>query len=61
MLVIAGAEDRITTAPVVRQVAIEWGRVQKFENHARWVLGESGWQDSAQHLGSWPTTIAEAP
>ena len=56
VLVIAGAEDRITPASVVRRVAKKYKSVstyKEFENHAHWVLGEPGWQEVAGHVKDW--------
>ncbi len=56
VLVVAGAEDRITPASVVRQVAKKYQAVsvyKEFENHAHWVLGEPGWQDVAGYVKDW--------
>ena len=46
ILVIAGKQDRITQAWVVRQVARKYkGTAYKeYPDHAHWVLGEPGWQ-----------------
>jgi pimeloyl-ACP methyl ester carboxylesterase len=56
VLVIAGAQDRITPASVVRQVAKKYGTVatyQEFENHAHWVVGEPGWEEIAACVADW--------
>jgi alpha-beta hydrolase superfamily lysophospholipase len=56
VLVIAGAEDRITPASVVRKVAKKYKSVstyKEFENHAHWVLGEPGWQEVAGYVKDW--------
>lgn len=56
MLVIAGAEDRITPASVVRRVAKKYRAVatyREFDNHAHWVVAESGWQDIAEYVTAW--------
>ncbi len=56
VLVIAGAEDRITPASVVRKVAAKYGAVstyKEFEGHAHWVVGEPGWEDIAQYIYDW--------
>ena len=56
VLVIAGAEDRITPAAVVRQVAKKYKAVstyKEFENHAHWVVAEPGWQDISEYVAGW--------
>jgi pimeloyl-ACP methyl ester carboxylesterase len=56
MLVIAGSEDRITPASVVKKVAYKYKAVstyKKFPNHAHWVVGESGWKEIAKYIDAW--------
>lgn len=56
VLVVAGAEDRITPAPVVRKVADKYKHVssyKEFTNHAHWVIGEPGWQEIAEYILDW--------
>jgi pimeloyl-ACP methyl ester carboxylesterase len=56
VLVVAGAQDRITPASVVRKVAKKYKGVstyKEFENHAHWVLGEPGWQEVAGYVKDW--------
>ncbi len=56
VLVVAGAEDRITPASVVRKVARKYDAVstyKEFENHAHWVIGEPCWQDIAGYVSKW--------
>lgn len=56
VLVIAGAEDRITPASVVKQVANKYGAVstyKEFEGHSHWVVGEPGWEEIAQYIDDW--------
>lgn len=56
VLVIAGAEDRITPASVVRQVAKKYKAVstyKEFGNHAHWVVAEPGWQEIAEYVAGW--------
>ena len=56
VLVIAGAEDRITPASVVRQVANKYKAVstyKEFANHAHWVIAEPGWQEIAEYVSDW--------
>jgi pimeloyl-ACP methyl ester carboxylesterase len=56
VLVIAGAQDRITPASVVRQVAGKYrarAAYREFANHAHWLLAEPGWQEVAEDVGDW--------
>ena len=54
VLVISGAEDRITPASVVKNVARKYRAAYKeFPNHAHWVLSEPGWEDIAGYVGDW--------
>lgn len=56
VLVIAGAEDRITPALVVQQVAKKYKAVstyKEFPNHAHWVVAEPGWQEIAKYVSDW--------
>jgi non-heme chloroperoxidase len=55
MLVIAGKEDRITPAPVVKKVAHKYkdAAFKMFDDKAHWVLGEPGWQDVAAYVSGW--------
>ena len=59
VLVIAGKEDRITPASVVRNVAEKYKSVstyKEFEHHAHWVVAEPGWQDVAGYAEEWLKT-----
>jgi non-heme chloroperoxidase len=56
VLVVAGAEDRITPASVVRKVANKYKGVstyKQFENHTHWVIGEPGWEEIAAFVYDW--------
>ncbi|WP_319408042.1 alpha/beta hydrolase [uncultured Desulfosarcina sp.] len=58
VLVVAGAQDRITPASVVRKVAQKYKAVstyKEFENHAHWVVAEPLWQEVAEYIGGWLT------
>lgn len=64
VLVIAGAEDRMTPASVVRRVARKYKAVatyKEFENHAHWVVGEPRWQEVAEYIGDWLRPLRTAP
>ena len=56
VLVIAGAQDRITPASVVRKVADKYKAVstyQEFAGHAHWVVSEPGWPEIAEYIANW--------
>ena len=56
VLVISGAEDRITPASVVKNVAKKYKNVstyKEFVNNAHWVIGEPGWQEIADYVSDW--------
>ncbi len=56
ILVIAGAEDRLTPASVVRKVAKKYADVstyKEFEDHAHWVIQEPGWEEIAEFIFGW--------
>ncbi|MCK4911202.1 MAG: alpha/beta hydrolase [Thermodesulfovibrionales bacterium] len=56
VLVVAGAEDRITPASTVRKVAGKYADVSTYmemEGHAHWIMGEPGWQDVADEVATW--------
>jgi pimeloyl-ACP methyl ester carboxylesterase len=56
VLVIAGAQDRITPASVVRKVAEKYKGVstyKEFPNHAHWVVGEPGWEEITEYISDW--------
>ena len=63
VLVIAGAQDRITPASVVRQVAQKYKAVstyKEFGNHAHWVVAEPGWQEVAGYTAGWLKQVLPA-
>ena len=54
MLVIGGAQDRITPVSVVRRVGEEAvSTYREFENHAHWVIAEPGWEEIAEYVSNW--------
>ena len=56
VLVIAGSQDKITPASVVRKVAIKYGSLatfKEFPDHAHWVVDEPGWQEVAEYAAGW--------
>lgn len=56
-LTVAGTQDHITPASVVRRVAKKYrnkgGDFKEFSNHAHWVLGEPGWEEVAEFCLKW--------
>jgi pimeloyl-ACP methyl ester carboxylesterase len=53
VLVVSGAQDRITPVSVVRKVAEKYNEVStymEFSNHAHWVIGEPGWEEIAEYI-----------
>lgn len=57
ILVIAGAQDRITPASAVRQVAKKYkATYREFDNHAHWVLSEPNWQEITEYANDWLKT-----
>jgi len=56
VLVVAGTQDRITPAWVTRHVARKYASVstfREFQAHAHWLIGEPGWSEVAEYVGSW--------
>lgn len=56
VVVVAGAQDRITPASVVRQVARKYKAVstyREFEGHSHWIMAEPRWQEVADYVGAW--------
>ena len=56
VLVVAGAQDRITPTSVVRRVARKYKAVstyKEFENHAHWVVAAPRWQEVAEYVVAW--------
>jgi len=56
VLVVAGGQDRITPAAVVRKLEKKYramGRYKEFPEHAHWILAEPGWQDVAGYIHGW--------
>ena len=56
VLVVAGGQDRIVPASVVRQVANKYQAVstyKEFENQAHMVVTQPGWQEVAEHVALW--------
>jgi len=60
VLVVAGSQDRMTPAWVVRQVATKYETVstyKEFEAHAHWLVAEPGWEEVARYVGGWLGTL----
>ena len=61
VLVIAGAQDRITPVSVVRKVALKYKPVstyKEFENHAHWVVSEPGWEKIVEYAADWMERVS---
>jgi non-heme chloroperoxidase len=58
MVVVCGAEDRITPASVSRRIAHKYKDVatyMEFPRHAHWIFGEPGWEKVAGNIHFWLT------
>ncbi|MBU2025471.1 MAG: alpha/beta hydrolase [Patescibacteria group bacterium] len=54
VLVLAGSQDRITPAPVVKKIAQKLGAEYKeFSGHAHWLLAEPGWEEILEFIIGW--------
>ncbi len=56
VLIVAGAEDRITPTATVRRLADRYGpqaTYKEFLGHAHWVIGEPGWEEIATFVADW--------
>lgn len=56
MLVISGAEDRITPAAVVKKVHNKYkskSTYKEFPNHAHWIMGEPKWEEVVELIDVW--------
>ncbi len=63
MLIVAGTEDKLTPAPVVRKIARKYKSVavyKEFSNHGHWLHGEPGWERIADFSSAWLQTVIEA-
>jgi pimeloyl-ACP methyl ester carboxylesterase len=56
LLVIVGSEDRITPSIFCQRIAEKYSNVstyKMFDNHAHWIIGESGWENIAAFILTW--------
>jgi len=56
VLVVAGAQDRMTPAPLVEKVAKKYRTVstyKEFANHAHWLVEEPEWEEVAEYVNDW--------
>ncbi len=63
VLTVAGAQDRIIPASIVRRVARKYKAVstyKEFENHAHLVVTEPRWQEVAEYVGGWLRSLRTA-
>ena len=63
VLIIAGVEDKITPASVIRKIAAKYKEVavyKEFENHGHAVLSEPGWEEIADFTSNWLKKVLSA-
>jgi pimeloyl-ACP methyl ester carboxylesterase len=56
VLIIAGVEDKITPASVIRKIANKYKEVavyKELEHHGHALLGEPGWEEIAEYTSVW--------
>jgi pimeloyl-ACP methyl ester carboxylesterase len=56
VLVVSGADDRLTPAAVVRKTAALLGptaELREFPGHGHWVVEEPGWEEIAGSVADW--------
>ena len=55
VLIIAGKKDRITPSSAVRKIGkkIKNSTYKEFPNNAHWIIGEKGWEESAEFIYQW--------
>ena len=56
VLVVAGGEDRIVPAEIVKKIAAKYKNVstyKEFASHAHHVLGQPGWEEVAGYVHEW--------
>ncbi len=56
VMIISGAEDKITPASVIRKIERKYKTVstyKEYHNHAHWVLDEPGWEEIAEDSSTW--------
>jgi non-heme chloroperoxidase len=61
LLVISGAEDKITPAKVVKKVAERYKPLytyMEFGGHAHWIIREPGWERVAAYIDKWLEVVS---
>jgi pimeloyl-ACP methyl ester carboxylesterase len=61
VLILAGAQDRIAPASVMRRIAHKYephATYTRFPNHAHWLIAEPGWQEVAAYICTWLDRVA---
>ncbi len=56
VLICAGAQDRIIPLSAAKKIHKKYSRVatlKVYEDHAHWLLGETGWETVAQDIDDW--------
>lgn len=65
VLIVGGAQDRVTPASVVRKIARRYARTmtyKEFPDHSHWVIAEDGWEDVAGFAADWlDRTLGPSP
>lgn len=59
VLIVAGSKDRMTPAAVIRKIHSKYQTVatyKEFERHGHWLIGEQGWEKTAEYVCDWLTT-----
>jgi pimeloyl-ACP methyl ester carboxylesterase len=62
ILALAGAQDLLAPAPVVRRIAQRYAphaTYHTFSNHAHWMVAEPGWQEVAAYILGWLDQVLE--
>lgn len=62
VLVVCGAQDRITPATIARKVVQKYKSVstyKEFQNHGHWLTHEPGWEQIADSIFNWVVNLPE--
>jgi pimeloyl-ACP methyl ester carboxylesterase len=61
MLVVSGAEDRLTPPSVARAIGRKYGaEYLEFDDHAHYLMWERNWEEIADEIGRWLKRILQA-
>jgi pimeloyl-ACP methyl ester carboxylesterase len=67
LLLVAGAEDHIVPAAVVRRNHRKYGRsgsvtdFREFPGRTHWIIAQEGWQEVAGHIEGWLEASGQGP